>query len=170
MLHRPPFLRFPRAGANTARVDELIYIENTMGGDISIVDAARAELTGSVEIGGHLDDVATDGKTLYVNRQDHRDLVAVDVQGQDILWTIALVGLPHHLALSGDGRHLYVALFDQAVDNVVDLQARAIVARPATGLGSHGVFLSPNGERFYVGSMLLVHIAVVDATTYQTIK
>jgi YVTN family beta-propeller protein len=85
-------------------------------------------------------------------------------------WSVSLEGLPHHLALSRDGRHLYVALFDQAIDNVVDLEARAIVARPATGLGSHGVFLSPGGERFYVGSMLLDHIAVVDATTFQTVK
>jgi YVTN family beta-propeller protein len=86
------------------------------------------------------------------------------------VWSVEVDGLPHHLGITPDGRRLYVALFDQSVDAVIDTESHAVVAKPATGWGTHGVFGSPGGERFYVGSMFLDMISVVDVATWSTLR
>jgi YVTN family beta-propeller protein len=152
--------------------DDILSVENTLSDDVSVVGVRSLRVERTIAVGGHPDDVvvAPDGRTVFVNRQGPRDLVAVDAKTGDVAWSVAIDGLPHHLALSRDGRHLYVAVFDDPRDAVVDVDERAVVARPATGLGAHGVFLGPTGERFYVGSMLVDHIAVVDAATFEPVR
>jgi YVTN family beta-propeller protein len=154
----------------TAR--DLIYVENTNGGTVSIIDSIRLEVVGEIEVGHHPDDVIASpgGEIIYVNRQETRDVVAVDTVSHSILWNVELDGMPHHLGITPDGRLLYVALFDQSVDAVIDTKSHAVVAQPATGWGTHGVFRSPGGERFYIGSMFLDMISVVDVATWSTLR
>lgn len=151
---------------------DLVFVENTNGGTVSIIDSTRLEVVGEIEVGHHPDDViaSPDGKTIYVNRQATRDVVAVDAESHSILWSVEVDGMPHHLGVTPDGRRLYVALFDQSVDAVIDTDSHAVVAQPATGWGTHGVFRSPGGERFYVGSMFLDMISVVDVATWSTLR
>jgi YVTN family beta-propeller protein len=149
-----------------------IYVENTNGGTVSIIDSTRLEVVGEIEVGHHPDDViaSPDGRIVYVNRQETRDVVAVDTESHSIVWSCEVEGLPHHLGITPDGRRLYVALFDQSVDAVIDTQLHAVVAQPATGWGTHGVFRSPGGDRFYVGSMFLDMISVVEVATWTTTR
>jgi YVTN family beta-propeller protein len=127
---------------------------------------------GEIEVGHHPDDLiaSPDGEVIYVNRQETRDLVAVDTASRSIVWSVQLDGLPHHLGITPDGRRLYVAIFDRSVDAVIDTESRTVVAHPVTGWGTHGVFRSPGGERFYVGSMFLDMISVVDVATWSTLR
>jgi YVTN family beta-propeller protein len=151
---------------------DLIFVENTNGGTVSIIDSKRLEVAGEIEVGHHPDDViaSPDGKLIYVNRQATRDVVAVDIGSHSIVWSVEVDGLPHHLGITPDGRHLYVALFDRSVDAVIDTESHAVEAQPATGWGTHGVFLAPGGDRFYVGSMFLDMICVVDVATWSTLR
>lgn len=145
-----------------AHPDEVLYVENTRSDDVSIVRVPGFAEVGRIGVGHHPDDViaSPDGRTLYVNRQDTRDLVAIDADTRDIRWTVELEGIPHHLGLAADGRHVYVAIFNELRDNVVDVESREIVARPFTGFGAHGVHV---GERaIWVGSMVHDHLAVLD--------
>jgi YVTN family beta-propeller protein len=153
-------------------VEEIVYVENSKGGDVSVVEVPSFELRASIEVGHHPDDIlaAPDGDMLYLNRQDTRDLVAVDPGRGEIVWRAPLSGLPHHLAFSADGGRIFAAIFNEPVLDVVDLEAKRVVARADVGFGGHGVFLSPDGERVYVGSLVQDHIAVVDATTYETLR
>jgi len=151
---------------------DLIFIENTNGGTVSIIDSTRLEVVGEIEVGHHPDDViaSPDGEIIYVNRQETRDVVAVDTGSHSIMWSVDLDGLPHHLGITPDGGRLYVALFDSSVDAVIDTDSHTVVAQPATGWGTHGVFRSPGGERFYVGSMFLDMISVVDVAAWSTAR
>ena len=147
---------------------DLVYVENTNGGTVSIIALPECEVAGEIHVGGHPDDViaSPDGATLYVNRQEPQDLVAVDATSRTIVWNVQLDGLPHHLGITPDGRFVYVALFDRSHDAVVDTDTRSIVTRPGTGWGTHGVFRSPDRARFYVGSMFLDMISIVEAATW----
>lgn len=149
---------------------EKLYVENTRGGDVSVVDIPSFEVTGSIPVGEHPDDVlaSADGETIYVNRQGPRDLVAVDLASGEIAWTVQLEGIPHHLGLAKDGEQVYVALYNELRDNVVDVASQQIVERPFTGFGSHGVHIGE--QKVYVGSMVMDHLAVLDAATYQLEK
>lgn len=145
-------------------MSENLYVENTYGGDVTVIDTATATVTASYPVGEHIDDVAAspDGSVLYLSRQGTRDIVAVDAATGDPLWAVALTGLPHHIALSTDGAYLYVAIFNEMADNVVDVRSRSVVAEPLTGFGSHGVSFTPSGGHVYVGSLVFDHIAVVE--------
>lgn len=151
---------------------ELVFVENTNGGDLSVISVPGYEVTRSIPVGEHPDDViaSADGNLLFVNRQGPRDLVAVDVSSGEIVWTVQLSGIPHHLGLTTDGRQVYVALFNELRDEVIDVSTREIVARPFTGFGAHGVHVASSGERVYVGSMVHDHLAVLDPKTWKTIS
>lgn len=151
-------------------MEEVVYVENSRGGDVTVIEAPALEVTGSIEVGHHPDDViaSSDGSTIFVNRQEARDLVAVDPKVGEIMWTVPLSGIPHHLALSADGTRIFAAIFNEPVLDVVDIERREVVGRAQVGFGGHGVFLSPDGNRVYVGSLIQDTIAVVDAATLKT--
>lgn len=156
----------------TPDVDEVVYVENSRGGDVTIVDVPTFTVRGTIDVGHHPDDLLAtpDGSMLYVNRQDARDLVAIDTKLGEIVWQVPLSGIPHHLAFSADRRLIFAAIFNEPVLDVVDLEARKVIARAPVGFGGHGVFLSPDGERVYVGSLIHDHLAVVDAKTFKTLR
>ncbi|WP_375772012.1 hypothetical protein NR798_14360 [Archangium gephyra] len=59
---------------------------------------------------------------------------------------------PSGLALSPDGRRLYVSLATQRQVAVVDLSLREVVARVEVGFDPRALALSPDGQRLFVAS------------------
>lgn len=145
------------------RPRQFLYVENTYGGDVSVIDTRTDQVVATHKVGEHIDDIVTspDGAVLYVVRQDTRDVAAVDAVSGAVRWTVPLTGLPHHIARSGDGSRLYVAVFNEVEDNVIDTGTRSVIARPVTGFGSHGVAFSPSGGHVLVGSLVFDQLAMV---------
>jgi YVTN family beta-propeller protein len=146
---------------------DYLYVENSLGGDISIIEIPSHRVVGTIPhavVGSHPDDVISskDGSTLYLSRLDTGDVIAISTETERVLWKLEVGGTPHHLTLSQDERFLYVPLFDKGLLAVVDLQTRQIVARPNVGLGAHGTWLAPNGKSVYVGSIGSDQLAVVE--------
>ncbi|MFW6125245.1 MAG: beta-propeller fold lactonase family protein [Pirellulales bacterium] len=174
-------------GTSLLKAEERLYVENTFGGDITVVDVPRHEVVGRIEVGKYPDDVVAshDGTVLYANRHqslgipgiprgsESGELIAISTATHEILWRIDIDGTPHHLAVSKDDRYVYVPIFNSFLVDVIDTRARPAprrVARVPVGYGPHGMKLSADGRRLYVGTMFADQLTIVDTQSLQPIQ
>jgi YVTN family beta-propeller protein len=75
---------------------------------------------------------------------------------------IAVDGGPAFMALSADGRQLYVANSYSNTLSIIDTAARQQIASIPVGRGATGVALSPDGTKAYVSNYLSDTLSVVD--------
>jgi YVTN family beta-propeller protein len=160
------------AGAQSAPAKEYLYVANTLGGDISVVEVPAHEVVGTIPasvVGNSPDDVIStrDGSVLYVSRLDTKDVIAVSTATERVLWRAEVGGVPNHLTLSKDERFLFVPLYDKGLLVVVNTGSHEVVARPEVGKGAHGTLLGPDGKSVYVGMMEANQVAVVDAASHK---
>jgi YVTN family beta-propeller protein len=145
---------------------DYLYVENTLGGDISVIDLATHKVVGTIPasvVGEHPDDIIANraGTLIFLSRLDAEDVIAISTETEQVVWKVEVGGRPNHLTLSADERFLYVPLFDKGTLAVIDTETRTIVASPAVGFGAHGTWLSPDGRRVYVGSIGSDQLTVV---------
>lgn len=155
---------------------EYVFVANTDSGDVYQVSVPGHEVVGKLEVGAYIDNLAFshDRKTLYVNRIESiglpqaknvgewGELVAFEPITKKEKWRMRLEGMPHHhIVLPGD-KYVVVPLFDRLFAVVVDVDKQSVVQKIPCGWGGHGLFLSPDQETLYIGSMMVDHIAVVD--------
>ena len=77
---------------------------------------------------------------------------------------------PDDLALSPDGKRLYVVCSGSDEVLVVDTTARAVAGHVAVGKAPRGIALAPDGKRFYVTNSWSDTVSEVDATSMQVLR
>ncbi len=158
------------AALSAQAAKEYLYVGNSQGGDISVIEIPSHKVVGTIPatvVGEHPDDIISnrDGSILFISRLDAGDVIAINAETEQPLWTVDVGGVPNHLTLSADERYLYVPLFDKGLLVVIDTQTHQIVARPDVGKGAHGTQLTPDGKQVYVGSIGANQLAVVDVAS-----
>src|SRR5207249_8140572 len=104
--------------ALTAQAKEYLYVGNTLGGDLSIIEIPAHKVVGTIPatvVGNSPDDVISSraGDVLFISRLDTKDVIAVSTSSEKLLWRAEVGGTPNHLALSPDERFLYVPVYDK---------------------------------------------------------
>jgi YVTN family beta-propeller protein len=161
--------------------DQTLFVENTNSGDVSIIDNTRLAVVGSIPVGLSPDDIVSspNGAMLYISRivrsaagrpTGKGEVVAVDRATRQILWRAPLPGVPNHLAVSPDGKLVYVTLVSTHYVDIVDPARRAVVDSVDVGTGPHDILVSPDGHRVYVGLILGNKVTIFDATTHAIIR
>lgn len=168
-------LAFASAVPAHAEVREYLYVENTFGGDVTIISIPEHQVVGTIpasKIGHHPDDVIAtpDGRTLFINRLDSQDVVAIDSRTEEVLYTIPLGETPHHMTMSQDGRFLYVPMFSSNTLKVIDIAQRRVVRDIDIGFGSHSTRLSPDGRRLYVGHIFHQTVMIIDLERNEVVQ
>ncbi len=77
---------------------------------------------------------------------------------------------PDDLALSPDGKRLYVVCSGSDEVLVVDTASRAVAGRVAVGKVPRGIALAPDGKRFYVTNSWSDTVSEVDALSLQVLR
>ena len=159
----------------------MVFVENSNSGDLSIIDNASLKVVGTIPIGLSPDDIITapDGKELYVSRivrgtngrpSGKGEVVAVDPVGRTILWRASFTGVPNHLAVSPDGKRIYVTIVSTSYVDIIDPVSHAVVDSVDVGIGPHDIDVSPDGKRVYVGLIRGNKVTIFDATTLRVIR
>lgn len=162
---------------------EVLYVANRMEGTISVIEVPSFEVIGKFDA---LPDVPIDqrpegglaydlvapetGEVLYLARDEVRDVAAFSTATEELLWTLPVGGIADHTALSDDGRYLFVSVISESHAVVIDTIERAIVGRIHTGIGPHGMHMSPDGSRVYNGCILCDQVTIADARTFEVIR
>ncbi len=167
-----------------------VLVTNERSGGLSVIDGGTRKLIATVPLGKRPRGmkVSPDRKLLYVALSgspitppgvDERTLPPAD-KGADGIGVVDLVTLklvkilrgvsdPEQLAVSADGKRLYIASEDTGRAIVMDAATGKILASLPVGGEPEGVTLSPDGRVVYMSSEEDHQIAVIDTARDQII-
>jgi YVTN family beta-propeller protein len=149
-----------------------LYVTNTKGDSVSIIDTTTLEVTGTVKLGAGKPNRIVfhpDGKTAWVVYDKSRDLGIIDAEAKKLVKRVKIGGNPYNLNFSPDGRYLYVLDWSSDMSNdeviVYDLKAEKIEWRlEVSTWPAHSVF-SRDGRLLYVSGETAGDVTVIDTTT-----
>jgi YVTN family beta-propeller protein len=73
------------------------------------------------------------------------------------------------LVVSADGARAYVTNFWHGTVTVLDLNSRRILAQIATGTGTEGIGISPDGRYVYTSSVHINELVRIDTSTLEVV-
>ncbi len=159
--------------AATAQSGEVRIVQtNSAGDNVHIIDPVTNEVVQIIEgiPKAHGVAAAPDGSALYFSNEIHRTLEIVPTDVMEVADRIPLSGRPHNVAISNDGRKVYVAIIqDCSCVDVVDL-ARGEVVKSIPTLGTvHNVFMSPDGRHVAAGMIGARTLTIIDTSIDEAI-
>jgi YVTN family beta-propeller protein len=169
-----------------AKPDYRVFVTNERGGSLSVIDGATHRVTDTIPLGKRPRGIALspDGTRLFIALSGSpiggpgvdesklpppdktADGIAIfDVATLKIERVLRSISDPEQLAVSPDGRRLYVASEDSGKLIVLDARSGAVVASVDVGGEPEGVAVAPSGTLVAVTSEEGNHIALVDLTS-----
>jgi hypothetical protein len=107
-------------------------------------------------------------KRLYVTTT--RTLTALDLQSEKILWEKSYAGGCDRLALSPDGKIIYMPSLEQGHWHVVDATTGGVIKRIETAAGAHNTIYSRDGTFCYLAGLRSPLLRVADTKTHIVVK
>ncbi len=163
--------RVPQADEGGSRERQILYVTNSAGDDVTLVDAKTHRVIGSIETGTtpHGLVASPDGRRIYITGETDDDVVAIDTATAKVLWKAPVGEQPNEPALSADGRHIYVPIRMSEVTDVVDTTTGKRINSIRTGRVPHNAYPSSDGKWIYVTSRGDEKISIIDPATQQVV-
>src|ERR1700737_3153239 len=141
----------------------LLYVGNSMGDDVSVVDLASLKVIGDITVGKHVHCVALteDGRRLFTTSELDHTLIISDTGTHKIIGTVKLPGKPNHCAVTPDGRYVTVPIRDGDSVAIVDVNQQKMVKLLPIKEPHNSVNMGSNRYMF-VSSMGSHEIDVID--------
>src|SRR5204863_8831994 len=152
------------AAADTVRIVQT----NSAGDNIHLIDPATNRVVGEItgiEV-NHGAAAAPDGSRFYFSDEAEHTLDVVDAKTLTVGKRIALSGRPNNVAISRDGRHVYVAIVSPpgAVDVIDSSSLERVKSIPMRG-GIHNTYVTPDGRFIVAGSIAGKMLTVIDGAS-----
>jgi len=155
---------FTRSDGETVRI-----LQSNSGGDnIHIIDPATNRVV--AEVDGiplpHGVSYHPDGHVLYASNELHHTLDVISAETLEVVKQIPLSDGPNNIAITPDGRKLYVAIIrgSGGVD-VIDTETETNVRHIPTVGGVHNVFATPDGRHVVAGHIGDRTLTVIETAT-----
>ena len=159
------FLGFILAlGANNSAAQNFkLYVANSRGDDISIIDLASLKVTGDIKAGERVHGVCTqaDGKHLFATVETDQTLRIIDTVTQQTIATVKVSGRPNQCAATPDGKYVAVPIRDKDSVDIVDVQQGKIVKNLPIK-EPHNALNTGSNRYIYVSSMGSHEIDLID--------
>src|SRR5262249_41953252 len=110
---------------------------------------------------------ATTGR-VYVTNLTHT--IAIDAVSGKKIWDQKLEGGCDRLAISPDGKLLYIPQFESAYWQVVNAASGAVIAKVETKSGSHNRIYAADGKHVYLAGLRSPLLSVADPGTHSVVK
>src|SRR5258708_30632017 len=107
----------------SASEDSLLYVGNSQGDDVSVVDLTSLKVIGDIAVGKHVHCVALtpDGRRLFTTSEVDHTLIISDTGTHKIIGTVNLPGKPNHCAVTPDGSYVTGPIRDGDSVAIVDV-------------------------------------------------
>ncbi|MEO8680917.1 MAG: beta-propeller fold lactonase family protein [Vicinamibacterales bacterium] len=153
--------------ATASRVARIVQT-NAAGDNVHLIDPATNKVVGvinDIEV-PHGVTSAPDGSRLYITNEARSTLDVVDAKSLAVSKRIPLSGHPNNVAISLDGRRVYVgiAVAPGAVD-VIDTASLTNAKSIAVKGAIHNVYVTPDGKYVVSGSIPTRTLTVIDQPT-----
>jgi YVTN family beta-propeller protein len=151
-------------GAESATVPDFkLYVGNSRGDDISIIDVASLKVTGEIKAGERVHGVClqADGKRLFVTVETDHTLRIIDTATQQTIGTVKVTGRPNQCAATPDGKYVAVPIRDGDSVDVIDVSQQKIV-KVLPIKEPHNALNAGSNRYIYVSSMGSHEIDLID--------
>jgi YVTN family beta-propeller protein len=142
--------------APAAEVRQKLYVTNSAGDDVTVIDMATNRPIGRIEVGPHPHGIAVPASqdVVYVTIEGTKpgQLLWIDPITDKIVRRMEVGPAPNQLAVTPDDKFAYVPCSDGYWD-VVDLPKAEVVKRIFTGGRPHNTLCSLDGKRMYLAPM-----------------
>jgi YVTN family beta-propeller protein len=161
------------AATPTAPARQKLYVTNSAGDDLTVIDLATNKPVDSIKVGLHPHGIATPADQSFilvtVEGTDPGQLVWIDPGTDKITRRMDVGPEPNQLAVSPDGKIAYVPVKDGNWQ-VIDLDKAKIIDQIFVGGRPHNTLCSPDGKRMYLAPMGDVKkVVIADTTTNKPI-
>jgi len=139
-------------GNAQAATRSLLYVANSQGDDISIIDLATQKVIKTLKVGPIVHGVCAqaDGRRAFATIESENALKIIDTKTNTVTDTIALGGRPNECAATNDGRYVVVPLLGPVnLSVVVDIAEKKIVKSFKT-VHPHNCFTPEGGSNSIV--------------------
>jgi DNA-binding beta-propeller fold protein YncE len=113
--------------------------------------------------------IAANAQTGRLYITTHKRVAALDLATEKIVWNRALEGGCDRLAISPDGKILYVPSFEGPHWNAVDAMTGNVLAKVDTGSGAHNTIYGPDGTRVYMAGLKSPILSIADPKTHKVV-
>src|SRR2546421_8716878 len=107
-------------------------------------------------------------KRLYVSTT--RTLTCFDLSTDKILWEKAYEGGCDRMALSPDGKVIYLPSLEKAHWHVVDATSAEVIRKIITNSGAHNTIIGLDGRHAYLAGLASPVLRVTDTKTHEVIR
>lgn len=138
------------SGASSMR----LYVTNSLGDDITVIDLATLKPVTTFKVGEQVHGICagSDTRSFFVTIESERNLKIVDARTGRILGAIPLTGRPNQCAATPDGRYVGVPIRDGDSVDIVDMQAKRVV-KTLPVKEPHNCYNSGSNDVLWVSSM-----------------
>ena len=133
---------------------ERAYVSNSEDDAVSVVDAARGSVVGSIPTAAspHGLRMSPDGREIYVAGTKGNTVSVIDVATSKAVARIPVGKAPVQVGFTPDGTRVYVSLRDDNAVAVVDTRTRRLITTIPVGRSPIQVFATPDGNFVYVAN------------------
>jgi YVTN family beta-propeller protein len=144
----------PDAAAD-APVARKLYVANTGGESLTLIDLDRREALRELQTGKHPHGlaVAPDHSVIYCSVESERAVKFIDTTTDQVVAKVGTTGVPNQLAVTGDGRWLYVAINNTGKADVIDVRQRKVSKTLDVGERAHNCYGPKQAKHMYVTSI-----------------
>ena len=111
---------------------------------------------------------SADTKRLYITTP--RRVAAIDLETEKLVWNREYEGGCDRLAISPDGKILYVPSFEGPHWHAVDAMTGDVIQTIMTKSGAHNTIYGPDGRSVYLAGLRSPLLSVADPTTHTVTK
>src|SRR5882762_5512900 len=141
---------------------------NSAGDSVHLIDPVTNKVVGEIkdiEV-NHGATAAPDGSRLYITNEAESTLDVADLKTLKVTKHIPLTNHPNNVAVSKDGKRVYVAIVAGAgAVDVIDTGTLTRVKSIRTEGGIHNVYVTPDGKFVVAGSIPGRKLTVIDQKT-----
>ncbi len=151
-------------GAESSAVPDFkLYVGNSRGDDISVIDMASLKVTGDIKAGERVHGVCVqaDGKRLFVTVETDHTLRIIDTATQQTIGTVKVTGRPNQCAVTPDGKYVAIPIRDGDSVDVVDVSQQKVV-KTLPIKEPHNALNTGSNRYIYVSSMGSHEIDLID--------
>src|SRR5881394_1653114 len=145
---------------------------NAAGDSVMLIDPVTNKVVGEIkgiEV-NHGAAVAPDGSRFYITNEAESTLDVADAKTLTVTKHIPLTNHPNNVAVSKDGKRVYVAIVAGAgAVDVIDTATLTRVKSIRTEGGIHNVYVTPDGKFVVAGSIPGRKVIVIDQKTEEVL-
>ncbi len=145
---------------------------NAAGDSVMLIDPVTNKVVGEIKgiEANHGAAVAPDGSTFYITNEAESTLDVADARTLMVTRHIPLTNHPNNVAISKDGKRVYVAIVAGAgAVDVIDTTTLTRVKSIRTEGGIHNTYVTPDGKWVVAGSIPGKKIHVIDQKTEEIV-